>query len=408
MKATISIVTKNELKKGCPIVLDVAHKDTISGRTSRTRKTIGHSLVKDWDFEKDLPRLSHPDGESLASRVIIIRDRAKKYNFTSLTAVGEGVSYLLSHRVVSSDVQEYGEVEALRLEAAGKYGTASSLRACLKPWSIFAPGLNFHDIDASLIARFKQENKGRISDTTIKAYVGALRKMYNIALYDRDMSLVDNGAFKSCMKGLRIRMRRARNVYLNDKNLKKLVDRKVKGNFVLSGAQVKALDFTLLQFYLGGANLKDVLFLKREMFYKNRVLLQRSKLGSSAEYFDVKVFKAAREIFKKYEGNDPVYWFDVRKDPVGYKTYRDRHNKNLRDLQPKIGLKLAPINDAMSSNVIRHTFATRAKFLGINADIIRELMGHERNDIDTVYKDKYPEKMRDKAHKKIIKIVAGL
>jgi hypothetical protein len=31
-------------------------------------------------------------------------------------------------------------------------------------------------------------------------------------------------------------------------------------------------------------------------------------------------------------------------------------------------------------------------------------MGHERGDIDTVYKDRYPEAVRDAAHKKIIKI----
>jgi hypothetical protein len=40
--------------------------------------------------------------------------------------------------------------------------------------------------------------------------------------------------------------------------------------------------------------------------------------------------------------------------------------------------------------VARHSFANRAKNLMI--DITRELMGHERDDVDNYYKDKYPEK----------------
>jgi hypothetical protein len=35
---------------------------------------------------------------------------------------------------------------------------------------------------------------------------------------------------------------------------------------------------------------------------------------------------------------------------------------------------------------------------------MRELMGHERDDIDTIYKDKYPEAIRDQAHYKIISL----
>lgn len=51
---------------------------------------------------------------------------------------------------------------------------------------------------------------------------------------------------------------------------------------------------------------------------------------------------------------------------------------------------------------MRHTFATLGKFKRIEEDLLRELMGHERNDIDTVYKDKYPEAQMDAAQVKII------
>lgn len=38
----------------------------------------------------------------------------------------------------------------------------------------------------------------------------------------------------------------------------------------------------------------------------------------------------------------------------------------------------------------------------IETDITRELMGHERDDVDNYYKDKYPEKVRDNALFEII------
>jgi hypothetical protein len=50
--------------------------------------------------------------------------------------------------------------------------------------------------------------------------------------------------------------------------------------------------------------------------------------------------------------------------------------------------------------VARHSFANRANLM-IETDITRELMGHERDDVDNYYKDKYPEK-RDLALLKLL------
>lgn len=39
--------------------------------------------------------------------------------------------------------------------------------------------------------------------------------------------------------------------------------------------------------------------------------------------------------------------------------------------------------------------------LFIMEDVLREIMGHECNDVDTIYKDRYPEKIRNEAQIKI-------
>ncbi|WP_271766800.1 site-specific integrase [Aquimarina algiphila] len=79
-----------------------------------------------------------------------------------------------------------------------------------------------------------------------------------------------------------------------------------------------------------------------------------------------------------------------RKGFVEYKTFRDNHNRDLGKTFKLLKIEVLPIQHKFSTKHIRHTFATLAKFKGIDPDIIHELMGHEKNDIDTVYKDRYP------------------
>jgi integrase len=66
-------------------------------------------------------------------------------------------------------------------------------------------------------------------------------------------------------------------------------------------------------------------------------------------------------------------------------------------MQTKNEIEILPDGGNLGIKVARHTFANLAKILNIETDVIRELMGHERDDVDNYYKDKYPEAIRDKA-----------
>ncbi|PKH50781.1 hypothetical protein CXF68_08820 [Tenacibaculum sp. Bg11-29] len=52
--------------------------------------------------------------------------------------------------------------------------------------------------------------------------------------------------------------------------------------------------------------------------------------------------------------------------------------------------------------VARHTFGTIGSRLFVEPDVLRALMGNERDDVDIIYKDVYPEALRDEWHLKII------
>ena len=94
--------------------------------------------------------------------------------------------------------------------------------------------------------------------------------------------------------------------------------------------------------------------------------------------------------------------FPWRKDFEGYKNFRDNLRRSMDHVQEITGIDVLPLGGKIRVKVARHSFATIGKQLFIDADLLRELMGHERNDVDTIYKDKYPQKTRDKAQLLII------
>ena len=69
---------------------------------------------------------------------------------------------------------------------------------------------------------------------------------------------------------------------------------------------------------------------------------------------------------------------------------------------PENLIEVMPLGGNLGVKVARHTFANIAKNLFLEPDLIRELMGHERDDVDNYYKDRFPEKVRDEALFKII------
>lgn len=66
-------------------------------------------------------------------------------------------------------------------------------------------------------------------------------------------------------------------------------------------------------------------------------------------------------------------------------------------MQVAENIEIQPDGGNLGIKIARHTFANLAKTLNIETDVIRELMGHQRNDVDNFYKDKYPEVIRDTA-----------
>ena len=163
----------------------------------------------------------------------------------------------------------------------------------------------------------------------------------------------------------------------------------------------RAVDLWLLMFYFGGQDLKDIYYLENSQINKGRVYFMRGKLAGSGYQFDLKIVLKAEKIIDKYRVSGK-YVFPWKKDFDSYKSFRDNLRRSFDFIQKKYNIEVLPLGGPIRVKVARHTFATIGKQLFIDSDLLRELMGHERNDVDTIYKDKFPEKVRDEAHLQII------
>ncbi len=392
MKATVRIyITEKLTKKGFPIKLEITNLG------KRKRKNIAFSFSRDWDFANELPLKSHPNFIEYYSLIKNIRVLSGSVEFMNMDSIERAFYFLLSKKK-QVDFYVFAEKRIEFMINQGRIGNSMAYKSAVKSLKKFKPELYYNDINANMLEQFKvflKMKNVKISNSTIRTYLKELRAIYNSC--SKLNGLNNNFPFRGLMSDLPVKNKRRKNVYILKSEFKKIRD--VKG---LSDRFQRVADLVLLRFYLCGLDLVDLYFLKNSQIVNDRLYLSRTKLGERADVFDVKIFKPAKEIINKYSNESGEYVFPWRKDRTGYVTFRSNHNRDVSILFKMLKIEVRPLSEKFTTKSVRHSFATIAKFEMIDVDIIRELMGHERNDIDTIYKDLYPEKVRDDAHFKII------
>lgn len=397
MKASIKLFTSDGLtSRGYPVKLIVVHNG------KRARRTISYSYPDQWDELKQVPRPAHPDFELLYGRILEIKRMAVTHRFLALEDTRRAMDLLLGNKPVVESITllEYFDIEIERLRKSGRYGTADKYNITKSQIQQYDRSAVLQKLDVGWVEAFKRYKSPFCANSTLKTHLSVLRALYNKALVDPSVEISDTGAFNNVMKGVKVRRGRTKQRYLDRETICRIEQVEKEGN--LPATELRALRLGLLQFYLGGASLKDVYYLKHSQFFGDRVMMQRAKLGNMAFEYDLKVFEKTTKILNSLKGKDRRYLFDFPKEHRAYKIFRTNNNRSLRSLQERLGIKLSPLDTYLNGYTFRHTFATLGKFAFVDTDILRELMGHERGDIDVVYKDRYPQEVRDNAHGLII------
>lgn len=392
----------NQLRKeGYPVVVDLRYKG------KRKRFALGINLQEnEWDHKTKLPKKTCKYYIVVKRKYLHAEKIALDYFENPNKPIDDFKQELLGvQKMTSASFYEFAELLIAELKNKNKHSNAKVYDNAINQLQVFRSVLNFTDIDYSLLQQFKdwQLKKGN-KKNTISAYLRTYRSIYNEAV--RRKITEDAKPFKDVMASVSVKANRTKKKYLTKDHVKIL-----EGLTDLKFAQQRAVDLWLLLFYFGGQDLKDLYYLKKSQVAKNRVYFVRGKLDGNGYEFDLQIVPKAQKIINKYSTKG-AYLFPWRKDFNGYRTFRDNFRRDLLKVvkdynitakeNKKPLLEVQPLGGNITIKVARHTFATIGKQLFIETDLLRELMGHERNDVDTIYKDKYPEAVRDEAHKKII------
>lgn len=397
MKASIKIFTSDGSNKAgtYPIKLIVVHEKKTK------RKIIARSTIEDWNQKDHMPFPHSEDFNYLFSYLIGIKKRIGSTYFSHISDIDEAFDYLLQvEKLKDVDFYQYANERIDHMRKIKREGNADAYNDAINELKKFKPKLKYSEITKSFIGQFKDHKKTTrkkngelIKNTTIRAYLNAIKAIYNKCIFQHDLK--DNEPFKNSFNDLKI-VRRPKNIYIDKNSILKLESANLEVMYLQ-----RTIDMILLQFYFCGADFTEIYHLKHSELQNNRAFIKRTKLGEKAYEFDFKVFDKAQTIIDKYKVKG-VYVFPWRKDKVGYKTFMNNHRRDIKVIFDLLNIEVLPKHDSFTTKSIRHTFATIAKFERIDVDIIRELMGHERTDIDTVYKDRFPEAERDAAHWLII------
>ena len=379
-----------KLKKGHPIIVEVYHNG------KRKYISFGYfSEKKDWDNYKQMPLPSHPDYDYLLPAVIEIKKKLKTIRYNGITDFQQ-IKVMLQGATATTvnSFSAFGDQLIAEQRKRELYANARVYNTALRNFEKYLDRqITFNDIEYKSLLRYKNYKLANVSPNTIHNYLRTLRAIYNEAV--RRGYAIDTHPFKNLFTGISVRNSMQRKKYLAKRDILKLE------NIELQGTAAYMRDLFLLQFYFGGQDLKDIYFLEKKRYVNGRIYFERGKLSGKGYTFDLRVFEKARTIMEQYAAVDG-YMFPGRKDFEGYRTFYRRYLRYLKQLQTKLDINIQPFGGNLAAKVPRHTFANIGKRLFIEEDILRELMGHERNDIDNYYKDKYPADVRDAAHWKII------
>ncbi|MNF80937.1 hypothetical protein D3C84_631910 [compost metagenome] len=257
----------------------------------------------------------------------------------------------------------------------------------------FGKNISLQNLDYETLIHFKNYNISiGNSKSTIHLYLRTLRAIYGKGVLMHRLS--DQKPFARVFEGLKTKSFDTRKKYLDRESISRLE------KLNLLTAKQKYVDLFLLQFYFGGCDLIDLYYLKERQIRKGRVVFERTKTNTGNR-IDLKVHPRAQKIIDKYRSTGE-WLFPWNKEKTSYETFRRAYQRALIFVQQNEEIEVLPDGGHIAIKVARHSFANRAKNLMIETDITRELMGHERDDVDNFYKDKYPEKVRDLALFEII------
>jgi integrase/recombinase XerD len=280
-------------------------------------------------------------------------------------------------------VYEHFQTTIALMNTSGRTGNSRSYKDTCNSFFNFHQdkGLGFKKLNVSLLEKYEAHLRGRNNqDSGIAFRMRSIRAIYN--------SAIRNGIVKaeyypfdkykiSKLKG------KGQKRALSRTEIKKILDVDLSERPDL----IDTKNYFIFSYFSRGINFVDMMKLKKENIQGKNIEYIRSKTKGR---FIIKILPPVQTVLGYYAANNSVtdYVLPILlKNDLTPVQIENRKHKTLskfnRDLKELANL--AGVEKNVTSYVIRHSYATNLKQLGVATDLISESMGHTNLDITNCY-----------------------
>ncbi|WP_265427899.1 phage integrase SAM-like domain-containing protein [Chryseobacterium sp. YIM B08800] len=388
MNISIFIDLDRPRKKGFPIVLFI-----FVSKADRVYTSLKYySSSEDWDSKKQEPKKSHPQYNLIIGEILDLKIKINKIENSKQKRTARQIQTLLlgNYECIYTFWEERITEEEKKLENKNKPiktgGNASIYRGNLHVWKLFQKSVSYDEINYDFLTRFKIEKSKTCSAGGINTYIKSIRAVYNEAV-KRGIYIPE--ATVSPFKGIMEKTAPTKDKYLTIEEMKILCKNPLDHQYYR---------YFMLCFFLGGLDFIDIASIKKSDIRNNRIKFIRNK-GNTNEVINNYIFPEAKEILDYFFDENSEYLTPLHK--FSYDNYRKSYVVRTKELFKKLG-----IESHVDSKTPRYSFIhIGSKELYQNRDIIKELVGHAQNDTHSIYEGKFPVKIKDEVHRKIIDAV---
>ncbi len=260
--------------------------------------------------------------------------------------------------------------------------------------------LRFHEISVTFLEKYEvylRENNN--NDGGIAVKMRQLRALYNDAL-NRGIVKEEYYPFKK-YKISKLKGKTAKRALTIDE-VKKLL----KINIIEYPHLQNSFNYFIFSYYCRGMNFIDLMKLKWSNIQGENIFYTRSK---TKKQFVIKILEPVSEVLDYYRSlqKQSSYVFPLilnenttptQLENRKLKTLK-KFNKDLKELAKIVG-----IESNVTSYVIRHSYATNMKFLGVSSDIISQSMGHSNLEITQSYLKEFENDILDNENEKLLEL----
>jgi site-specific recombinase XerD len=383
----VTLYIHKTLKNGQhPIIIQIIKDRKIK------KISIGYSAKKDeWDFTENKPSKKHPLRKELETvinmKMAILSKQVLALELQSDDYSAETVVKRVQRKKASTSIIGFFDEVIVDLRKNNRIGNADIYQTCKNVINTFINGKDLAFIDVDYVFLNKLENSWKQKgwkESSISTYMRTLRALFNKAIKEEviEPSVYPFKTYKISSLNT-ITQKRA----LNRAQISAIEQLKLSKESYLLFAK----NIFLFSYYTMGTNFVDIAEITKKNIVNDQLQYTRAKTHKS---YNTPIHPKAKIILNYYISiQTDKYIFPIYTEKI-HKTAQQKANrlhkvlqnvnKNLKEIAVKCN-----ISENLTTYVARHSSATILKREGISTSKIKDLLGHETEEITQVYLDSF-------------------